>query len=142
MEAMKIIPELAPREIVRKTSTYLPLACYTMSKAEKTKFCQCLSEDKVPFGCTFDDNELALVDPPKRKKGGPAKLKEKPTEPFKVKFDKNGRAIEQDQKDALWESIKKKRAIGKAYDKQQTNYAHIGRSGYRGMDVDLSKVEL
>ncbi|GJX88920.1 hypothetical protein Tco_0340934, partial [Tanacetum coccineum] len=89
-----------------------------------------------------DDNELALVDPPKRKKKGPSKLKDKPTEPFKVEFDKNSRAIEQDQKDALWESIKKKRAIGKAYDKQQTNYAHIGRSGYRGMDVDLSKVEL
>nr|GEZ05116.1 hypothetical protein [Tanacetum cinerariifolium] len=41
MEAMKIRPELAPREIVGKTSTYLPPACYTMSKAEKTKFCQC-----------------------------------------------------------------------------------------------------
>nr|GEY61839.1 polynucleotide 3'-phosphatase ZDP [Tanacetum cinerariifolium] len=40
-----------------------------------------------------DDNELALVDPPKRKKRGPAKLKDKPTEPFKVEFDKNGRAI-------------------------------------------------
>ncbi|GJY09926.1 hypothetical protein Tco_0378111 [Tanacetum coccineum] len=49
MEAMKIIPELAPREIVGKTSTYLPPACYTMSKAEKTKFCQCLSEVKVPY---------------------------------------------------------------------------------------------
>ncbi|GJT39211.1 putative ribonuclease H-like domain-containing protein [Tanacetum coccineum] len=48
MEAMKIRPELAPREIVGKTSTYLPPACYTMSKAEKTKFCQCLSEIKVP----------------------------------------------------------------------------------------------
>nr|GEU92309.1 hypothetical protein [Tanacetum cinerariifolium] len=50
MEAMKTIPELAPREIVGKTSTYLPPACYIVSKAEKTKFCQCLSEIKVPSG--------------------------------------------------------------------------------------------
>nr|GEW50841.1 hypothetical protein [Tanacetum cinerariifolium] len=91
---------------------------------------------------TLDDNELALVDPLKRKKRGPAKLKDKPTEPFKVEFYKNGRVIEQDQKDALWEIIKKKRAIGKVYAKQQMNYAHLGRSGYRRMDVDLSKVEL
>ncbi|GKD36339.1 hypothetical protein Tco_1251848, partial [Tanacetum coccineum] len=89
-----------------------------------------------------DDNELALVDPPKRKKKGLAKLKDKPTKPFKVEFDKNIHAIEQVQKDALWEIIKKKRAIGKVYAKQQMNYAHLGRSGHRGMDVDLSIVEL
>ncbi|GJS47444.1 hypothetical protein Tco_0597565, partial [Tanacetum coccineum] len=46
-----------------------------------------------------DDNELALVDPPKRKKRGPSKLKDKPTEPFKVDFDKNGRAIGKHQND-------------------------------------------
>nr|GEX05404.1 ulp1 protease family, C-terminal catalytic domain-containing protein [Tanacetum cinerariifolium] len=45
-----------------------------------------------------DDNELALVDPPKRKKTRSAKLKDKPTEPFKVEFDKNGHAIERDEK--------------------------------------------
>ncbi|GJS47443.1 ulp1 protease family, C-terminal catalytic domain-containing protein [Tanacetum coccineum] len=118
-----------------------------------------------------DDNELALVDPPKRQKRGPSKLKDKPKEPFNVEFNDDGFAIgkhqndwstyvggmarlrisildddwsqiKQDQKDALWEIIKKKRAIGKVYAKQQTNYAHLGRSGYRGMDVDLSKVEL
>ncbi|GJX59832.1 hypothetical protein Tco_0291222 [Tanacetum coccineum] len=114
-------------------------------------------------GCEIsrDGNELALVDPLKRKKRGPAKLKDKPTELFKVDFDKNGCAIgkhqndwatyvggmsrlrilivaddwskiEQDQKDALWEIIKKKRAIRRVYAKQQTNYAHLGRSGYRG----------
>nr|GEX07048.1 hypothetical protein [Tanacetum cinerariifolium] len=122
-------------------------------------------------GVENGNNEPALVDPPKRRKRGPAKLKDKPTEPFKVEFDKNGRAIgkhqndwatyvggmsrlriliiaddwskiEQDQKDALWEIIKKKRAIGKVYAKKQTHYAHLRRSGYRGMDVDLSKVEL
>ncbi|GKA20626.1 uncharacterized protein Tco_0700615 [Tanacetum coccineum] len=59
MEAMKIRPELAPREIVGKTSTYLPPACYTMSKAEKTRFCQSLSEIKVPFG--YSDNIKKLV---------------------------------------------------------------------------------
>ncbi|GJR91575.1 hypothetical protein Tco_0215586 [Tanacetum coccineum] len=119
----------------------------------------------------LDDNELALVDPPKRQKRGPSKLKDKPKEPFNVEFNDDGFAIgkhqndwstyvggmarlrisildddwsqiKQDQKDALWEIIKKKRAIGKVYAKQQTNYALLGRSGYRGMDVDLSKVEL
>ncbi|GJW93104.1 hypothetical protein Tco_0172776 [Tanacetum coccineum] len=55
MEAMKITPELAPREIVGKTSTYLPPACYTMSKAEKRKFCQWLSEIKVPSGVVDED---------------------------------------------------------------------------------------
>ncbi|GJT24709.1 hypothetical protein Tco_0894646 [Tanacetum coccineum] len=185
-----------------------------------------------------DDNELALVDPPKRQKRGPSKLKDKPKEPFNVEFNDDGFAIgkhqndwstyvggmarlrisildddwsqiKQDQKDALWEIIKeyfdlkdndrkestltqcnfawkrfktylkakymipnkkpyekkeysflekkdweefcrkhrspqnmKKRAIGKVYAKQQTNYARLGRSGYRGMNVDLSKVEL
>nr|GEX66147.1 ulp1 protease family, C-terminal catalytic domain-containing protein [Tanacetum cinerariifolium] len=45
-----------------------------------------------------DDNELALVDPPKRKKTELAKLKDKPTEPFEVEFGKNGRAIERNEK--------------------------------------------
>nr|GEY65986.1 putative retrotransposon Ty1-copia subclass protein [Tanacetum cinerariifolium] len=83
-----------------------------------------MNQESLKMPDIIDDNELALVDPPKRKKRGPAKLKEKPIEPFKVEFDN------------------KKRAIGKVYAKQQTNYAHLGRSGYRRMDVDLSKVEL
>nr|GEW40747.1 hypothetical protein [Tanacetum cinerariifolium] len=45
-----------------------------------------------------DDNELALIDLPKRKKRGPAKLKDKPTELFKMEFDKNGRAIGQEMR--------------------------------------------
>ncbi|GKA29332.1 hypothetical protein Tco_0715577 [Tanacetum coccineum] len=186
MEAMNIRPELAPREIVGKTSTYLPPACYTMSKAEKTKFCQCLSEVKVPIWVIRNIKKVGVnarlevvwmtmnlhwMTPPKTPKRGPSKLKDKPKEPFNVEFNDDGFAIgkhqndwstyvggmarlrisildddwsqiEQDQKDALWEIIKKKRAIGKVYAKQQTNYARLGRSGYRGMNVDLSKVEL
>ncbi|GJZ86711.1 uncharacterized protein Tco_0658321 [Tanacetum coccineum] len=61
MEAMKITPELAPREIVGKTSTYLPPACYTMSKAEKTKFCQWLSEIKVPSGYSANIKKLVSM---------------------------------------------------------------------------------
>ena len=38
--------------------------------------------------------------------------------------------------------MKKKRDIGSTYAKLQKNYAHLGRSGYRGMDVDLSKVNM
>jgi len=46
MEEMGIRRELAPIEIGRRI--YLPPACYTMSKAEKTKFCKCLQDIKVP----------------------------------------------------------------------------------------------
>ncbi|GJZ65432.1 cytochrome P450 [Tanacetum coccineum] len=41
--------ELAPVENDQKR-TYLPPACYTMSKAEKTQFCKCLHDIKVPSG--------------------------------------------------------------------------------------------
>ncbi|GKA20627.1 hypothetical protein Tco_0700616 [Tanacetum coccineum] len=57
-------------------------------------------------------------------------------------LDDDWSKIEQDQKDALWEIIKKKLAIVKVYAKLQTNYARLGRSRYHGMDVDLSKVKL
>lgn len=42
----------------------------------------------------------------------------------------------------MYTFLKKKRAIGGTYAKLQKNYAHLGRSGYRGMDVDLSKVNM
>ncbi|KAL4591898.1 hypothetical protein LXL04_004873 [Taraxacum kok-saghyz] len=49
MVAMGIRPELAPiTEEGRRT--YLPPACYTMSKDEKTMFCGCLHGIKVPSG--------------------------------------------------------------------------------------------
>ena len=37
---MNIREELAPREVGKHT--YLPAACYTLSKKEKTSFCECL----------------------------------------------------------------------------------------------------
>nr|GEV60532.1 hypothetical protein [Tanacetum cinerariifolium] len=40
--------KLAPEE--KGSRTYLPPACYTMSKVEKTQFCQCLHDIKVPSG--------------------------------------------------------------------------------------------
>nr|GEX16027.1 F-box domain-containing protein [Tanacetum cinerariifolium] len=158
MEAMK--SEVAHREIVRKTSTYLPPAClYTNGYKSKPFILAKLAthafyvkdpndqrlhvvlyskrhivgvenvedEDEYnqfdelpPFSIGItpsndvlddttylrsdhneglevaffkDDNELALVDPPKHEKRGPAKLKDKPTEQFKVELDKNRHAI-------------------------------------------------
>ncbi|GKB51240.1 uncharacterized protein Tco_0901993 [Tanacetum coccineum] len=49
MVEMGIRDELAPQEIGNKR-TYLPAACFTLSKAEKNKFCQCLHDIKVPSG--------------------------------------------------------------------------------------------
>jgi len=45
---MNIHGELAPIEMGKHT--YLPPACYTMSKDEKISFCQCLKGVKVPQG--------------------------------------------------------------------------------------------
>ncbi|XP_071708870.1 uncharacterized protein [Rutidosis leptorrhynchoides] len=48
MELMNIRPELQPKDIDGRSTKFLPPACYTMSKVEKTKFCQCLHGIKVP----------------------------------------------------------------------------------------------
>ncbi|KAL4580605.1 hypothetical protein LXL04_016805 [Taraxacum kok-saghyz] len=57
MVAMGIRPELAPiRQEGRRT--YLPPACYTMSKEEKTKFCKCLHGIKVPSGYSANIKKL------------------------------------------------------------------------------------
>ena len=45
---MKIREDLAPREVGRRT--YLPPACYTMSKQEKISFCLCLKSVNVHQG--------------------------------------------------------------------------------------------
>ncbi|KAL4591741.1 hypothetical protein LXL04_004712 [Taraxacum kok-saghyz] len=58
MVEMGIRPQLAPVENDRKR-TYLPPTCYTMSKDEKTKFCRCLHNVKVPSG--FSANIKKLV---------------------------------------------------------------------------------
>jgi len=54
---MKIREDLAPREVGRRT--YLPPACYTMSRQEKISFCLCLKSVKVPQG--YSSNIQSLV---------------------------------------------------------------------------------
>nr|GEY09033.1 hypothetical protein [Tanacetum cinerariifolium] len=49
MVEMGIRNELAP-QVTNETKMYLPPACYTLSKAEKTSFCECLHGVKVPSG--------------------------------------------------------------------------------------------
>ncbi|KAK9049567.1 hypothetical protein SSX86_031464 [Deinandra increscens subsp. villosa] len=57
MVDMGIRKELAP--IQRDNRIYLPPACYTTSKEEKTKFCKCLHDIKVPS--TYSANIKRLV---------------------------------------------------------------------------------
>ncbi|KAK9078277.1 hypothetical protein SSX86_002334 [Deinandra increscens subsp. villosa] len=59
MEEMGIRKELAPVE--RGTRIYLPPACYTMSKAEKTSFCQCLHDIKVPSSYSANIKRLVSM---------------------------------------------------------------------------------
>nr|GEW03499.1 hypothetical protein [Tanacetum cinerariifolium] len=47
MVEMGIRNELAP-QVTNGTKMYLQPACYTLSKAEKTSFCECLHDVKVP----------------------------------------------------------------------------------------------
>ncbi|KAL4591591.1 hypothetical protein LXL04_004560 [Taraxacum kok-saghyz] len=60
MKEMGIRPELAPVESPGKR-TFLPAACYTMSKAEKTKFCKCLHGVKVPSGYSSNIKKLVSM---------------------------------------------------------------------------------
>jgi hypothetical protein len=59
MEEMGIRIELAPIE--KNNRIYLPPACYTMSKAEKTKFCQCLHDIKVPSNYSANIKRLVSM---------------------------------------------------------------------------------
>nr|GEZ99433.1 hypothetical protein [Tanacetum cinerariifolium] len=59
MEDMVIRPELVAKVIPEKRGTYLPPASYTMSKIEKTKFCQCLHGIKVPSSCSANMKKSA-----------------------------------------------------------------------------------
>ena len=54
---MNIRGKLAPIEVGKRT--YLPPACYTMSKDEKISFCQCLKGVKVPQG--YSSNVKSLM---------------------------------------------------------------------------------
>ncbi|GKA72488.1 ulp1 protease family, C-terminal catalytic domain-containing protein [Tanacetum coccineum] len=56
-----IRPELAAKVIPRKRGTYLPSASYTMSKIEKTMFCQCLHGIKVPSGYSANIKKLVSM---------------------------------------------------------------------------------
>ncbi|XP_057246673.1 uncharacterized protein LOC130589406 [Beta vulgaris subsp. vulgaris] len=64
MEKLKIRPNLWPKvkEKAKKgkgTTTYLPPACYTLSRKEKRLFCECLYGIKVPTG--YSSNMRRLV---------------------------------------------------------------------------------
>ncbi|XP_071714147.1 uncharacterized protein [Rutidosis leptorrhynchoides] len=61
MELMNIIPELQPKDIDGRSTKFLPSACYTMSKVEKTKSCQCLHGIKVPSGYSANIRKLVLM---------------------------------------------------------------------------------
>ncbi|XP_071687958.1 uncharacterized protein [Rutidosis leptorrhynchoides] len=71
MELMNIRPELQPKDIDGRSTKFLPPACYTMLKVEKTKFCQCLHGIKVPSGysanirklVSMKDFKLLVIDP-------------------------------------------------------------------------------
>ncbi|XP_071714148.1 uncharacterized protein [Rutidosis leptorrhynchoides] len=61
MELMNIRPELQPKDIDGRSTKFLPPACYTMSKVEKTKSCQCLHGIKVPSGYSANIRKLVLM---------------------------------------------------------------------------------
>ncbi|XP_071712201.1 uncharacterized protein [Rutidosis leptorrhynchoides] len=61
MELMNIRPELQPKDIDGRSTKFLPQACYTMSKVEKTKFCQCLHGIKVPSGYSANIRKLVSM---------------------------------------------------------------------------------
>ncbi|TYK04175.1 transposase [Cucumis melo var. makuwa] len=57
---MNIRPELAP--MVTDNRTYIPAACYTLSREEKYRFCKTLSEIKVPEGYSSNIRSLVSLD--------------------------------------------------------------------------------
>nr|GEW41247.1 hypothetical protein [Tanacetum cinerariifolium] len=59
MVLMGIRLQLAPEE--KGSRTYLPPACYTMSKVEKKQFCQCLHDIKVPSGYSANIKKLVSM---------------------------------------------------------------------------------
>ncbi|GKB05916.1 ulp1 protease family, C-terminal catalytic domain-containing protein [Tanacetum coccineum] len=60
MVEMGIRKELAPQD-TNGTKMYLPPACYTLSKAEKTSFCKCLHGVKVPSGYSANIKNLVSM---------------------------------------------------------------------------------
>ncbi|GJS34581.1 uncharacterized protein Tco_0532963 [Tanacetum coccineum] len=60
MVEMGIRNELAP-QVMNGTKMYLPPACYTLSKAEKTSFYECLHGVKVPSGYSANIKNLVSM---------------------------------------------------------------------------------
>ncbi|CAM8890223.1 unnamed protein product [Rhodiola kirilowii] len=54
---MNIRTKLAPK--TRGQRTYLPPSCTTLSKSEKSRFCECLKGVKFPYG--FSSNISSMV---------------------------------------------------------------------------------
>ncbi|KAJ9539143.1 hypothetical protein OSB04_031876 [Centaurea solstitialis] len=59
MVEMGIRPQLAPAE--KGSRTYLPPACYTLSRVEKTRFCQYLHGVKVSSGYSSNTKKLVSM---------------------------------------------------------------------------------
>ncbi|XP_019168110.1 PREDICTED: uncharacterized protein LOC109163850 [Ipomoea nil] len=59
MIEMGIRDKLAPQELGKRT--YLPPACHTLSKKEKTSFCACLNGVKVPSGYSSNIKKLVSM---------------------------------------------------------------------------------
>ncbi|KAJ9542610.1 hypothetical protein OSB04_029116 [Centaurea solstitialis] len=59
MVEMGVQSELAP--VDNGKHTYLPPACYTLSKVEKTRFCQCLHGIKIPYGYSANIKKLVSM---------------------------------------------------------------------------------
>ncbi|KAL0539849.1 hypothetical protein IC582_024070 [Cucumis melo] len=57
---MNIRPELAP--MVTSNRTYIPVACYTLSREKKYRFCKTLSEIKVREGYSSNIRSLVSLD--------------------------------------------------------------------------------
>ncbi|KAL0554422.1 hypothetical protein IC582_008343 [Cucumis melo] len=57
---INIRPELAP--MVINNRTYIPAACYTLSREEKYRFCKTLFEIKVPEGYSSNIRSLVSLD--------------------------------------------------------------------------------
>jgi hypothetical protein len=59
LKEMGIRQQLTPEQ--RGSRTFLPPACYTLSKKEKTSFCECLEGIKVPQGYSSNIKRLVSV---------------------------------------------------------------------------------
>lgn len=59
MKEIGIRPELAPQEGAMRS--YLPPACYTLSRKEKISYCKCLSSMKMPHGYSYNFKKIVSM---------------------------------------------------------------------------------